>query len=77
MQWDIRVNLQETIQILIHLRQTNMYDSNGRISIACKSKAKLMISFHVNNDALPNLTGFEIYCPCKSNLDFAGKWQIV
>ena len=49
----------------------NMYDTNGRISLACRSKAKLMISFHVNNDALPNLTGFEIYCPCKSNLDFA------
>ncbi len=50
----------------------NMYDANGRISLACKSKAKLMISFHVNNDALPNLAGFEIYSPCKSNLDFAG-----
>ncbi|MCR5185878.1 MAG: N-acetylmuramoyl-L-alanine amidase [Clostridia bacterium] len=50
----------------------NMYDPDGRISLACKSKAKLMISFHVNNDALANLTGFEIYCPCKSNLNFAG-----
>lgn len=49
----------------------NMYDADGRISLACKSRAKLMISFHVNNDALPNLNGFEIYCPCKSNLDFA------
>ena len=50
----------------------NMYDPDGRISVACKSKAKLMLSFHVNNDALANLTGFEVYCPCKSNLDFAG-----
>ena len=49
----------------------NMYDVNGRISRACGSKAKLMISFHVNNDALSNLSGFEIYSPCKSNLDFA------
>lgn len=49
---------------------TNMYDANGRISIACKTKAKLMISFHVNNDANNRLSGFEIYSPCKSNLDF-------
>lgn len=49
---------------------TNMYDTNGRISLACASKAKLMISFHVNNGK-NNLTGFEIYSPCKSNLDFA------
>lgn len=51
---------------------TNMYDSNGRISIACSTKAKLMISFHVNN-GYNNLSGFEIYAPCKSNLDFAGQ----
>lgn len=51
---------------------TNMYDSDGRISIACKSKAKLMISFHVNN-GYTNLNGFEIYAPCKSNLDFASE----
>lgn len=49
---------------------TNMYDSNGRISIACSSKAKLLISFHVNN-GVNNLSGFEIYAPCKSNLKFA------
>lgn len=49
---------------------TNMYDSNGRISIACKTKAKLMISFHVNNDTNNRLSGFEIYSPCKSNLEF-------
>ena len=49
---------------------TNMYDSGGRISSACKSKAKIMISFHVNN-GVNNLSGLEIYCPCKSNLTFA------
>lgn len=48
----------------------NMYDENGRISIACKSKAKLMISFHVNN-GVQGLKGLEIYAPSKSNLDFA------
>ncbi len=51
---------------------TNMYDEDGRISIACESQAKLMISFHVNQGA-KSLSGFEIYCPCKSNLDFAGE----
>lgn len=49
---------------------TNMYDENGRIGIACNSKAKLMISFHINN-GVQNLKGFEIYSPCKSNLNFA------
>lgn len=28
---------------------TNMYSPNGRITEACKSKAKLMISLHINN----------------------------
>ena len=28
---------------------TNIYDLNGRITSACKSKAKLMISLHINN----------------------------
>lgn len=51
---------------------TNMYDENGRISIACKTKAKLMISLHVNNGA-NNLSGFEIYCPPNSNLNLAKK----
>ena len=51
---------------------TNMYDEDGRISIACRSKAKLMISLHVNNGA-DTLNGFEIYAPCKSDLSFASK----
>lgn len=49
---------------------TNMYASNGRIGIACKSKAKLMISFHINNDVNRGLRGLEIYSPCKSELSF-------
>ena len=39
---------------------TNMYDANGRITIACESKAKLMISLHVNNGK-ESLSGLEIY----------------
>ena len=48
----------------------NMYDENGRISIACRSKAKYMISFQVNNGA-KNLSGFEIYAPCKCEMSLA------
>ena len=50
---------------------TDMYDPDGRISIACKSKAKLMISLHMNNGKISTLSGLEIYGPSKSNMDFA------
>lgn len=49
---------------------TNMYNDNGRITIACETKAKYMLSFHVNNGA-NGLSGLEIYAPTKSNLEFA------
>lgn len=49
---------------------TNMYDEDGRITIACSSKAKYMISLHINNGN-QGLNGLEIYAPCKSNLNFA------
>ena len=49
---------------------TNMYDQDGRITLACKSKAKLMISLHINQGN-SSLKGLEIYCPCNSNLEFA------
>lgn len=49
---------------------TNMYDENGRITTACNTKAKMMISLHMNNGN-SGLKGLEIYAPCKSNLDFA------
>lgn len=49
---------------------TNMYDQDGRITTACKSKAKLMISLHINQGN-SSLKGLEIYCPCNSNLEFA------
>jgi N-acetylmuramoyl-L-alanine amidase len=51
---------------------TNMYDKNGRISIACESNAKLMISLHVN-DGSSKLSGLEVYAPCKSDLSLARK----
>lgn len=49
---------------------TNMYDANGRITTACSTKAKQMISFHINNGN-KGLRGLEIYSPCKSNLELA------
>lgn len=49
---------------------TNMYDTDGRITEACRSKAKLMISFHINQGN-NGLRGLEIYCPGNSDLSFA------
>lgn len=49
---------------------TNMYDQDGRITTACESKAKLMISLHINQGN-SSLRGLEIYCPCNSDLEFA------
>lgn len=48
----------------------NMYDENGRISIACKTKAKYMISLHTTDE---KNTGFEIYIPNNCELSFARK----
>ena len=50
---------------------TNMYDEDGRISIACKTKAKYMISLHLNS--AKDSGGIEVYAPCKSNLELATK----
>lgn len=49
---------------------TNMYDEGGRITTACKSKAKMMISLHMNNGN-SGLKGLEIYAPSKCDLEFA------
>lgn len=53
-----------------YFNYTNMYDQDGRITTACKSKAKLMISLHINQGN-NSLKGLEIYSPCNSNLQFA------
>ena len=52
--------------------EVNMYDEDGRITTACKTRAKLMISFHINNGD-SSLSGFEIYCPPNSNFNLAKK----
>ena len=50
---------------------TNMYDEDGRITVACESNAKIMLSLHLNSKQ--DSGGLEIYAPCKSNLDLATK----
>lgn len=46
----------------------NMYDEDGRIGIACKTKAKYMISLHLNDTGA---NGIEVYAPNNSNLSLA------
>lgn len=53
-------------------KEKNTYGENGRITTACESKAKYMISLHVNNGN-KDFAGLEIFCPCKSNLNLAKK----
>ena len=50
----------------------NMYDDNGRVNIANKSHAKLLISLHMSSNNLSSKSsGFEVYAPSMCNLDFA------
>ena len=51
---------------------TNMYDDDGRVTIANESQAKLLISIHFDSN-MYNLSsgGIEVYAPCNCNLDFA------
>ena len=46
----------------------NMYDEDGRITVACKTKAKFMISLHTNDS---NASGVEIYAPNNCDLEIA------
>ncbi len=50
----------------------NMYSENGRITKACESKAKYMISLHINTNP-QKISGFEIYAPCRCDLSLAEK----
>ena len=50
----------------------NMYDDDGRITIAMESHAKIFISLHMNsNEAYLNTGGVEVYVPDNFNLTFA------
>jgi N-acetylmuramoyl-L-alanine amidase len=46
----------------------NMYDDDGRISVACKTQAKYMISLHTNDDGA---NGVEVYAPNNCDLSLA------
>lgn len=48
---------------------TDPYGSTGRIGIACKTKAKYMISLHLNSSGYSS--GLEIYVPNNSNISLA------
>ncbi len=49
-----------------------VYDENGRVNIVGKSKAKYVISIHLNSIEKPNSeSGVEVYAPSKINLNLA------
>ena len=51
---------------------SNMYDENGRINIACESCSKLLLSLHINSNSTKlSKGGVEIYAPSNCNLNFA------
>lgn len=50
----------------------NMYDEKGRVNIINESKAKIMLSLHLNSNTYKVDTGgVEVYAPNHCNLDFA------
>lgn len=50
----------------------NMYDDDGRVTIANESHAKILISLHMNsNSAKLSKGGVEVYAPSNCNLDLA------
>ena len=52
----------------------NMYSENGRINILNKSKAKILLSLHLNENIYNKKKGgIEIYAPGNCNYDFASK----
>ena len=66
----LKVKLTRTNTNTENYKEKATYDSNGRITVACESKAKYMISLHVNNGNT-KFSGLEIYAPCKVNTNFA------
>ncbi len=50
----------------------NMYDENGRVTLANESGAKLLISLHLNsNEEKLSVGGVEVYAPTNCDLSFA------
>ena len=51
---------------------TNMYSENGRINLLNRSKAKLMICLHIDNNIYnKKIGGVEVYSPSNCNIEFA------
>lgn len=49
-----------------------MYDEDGRVSIACRSKAKYGVSIHLNsNEEALTRGGVQVYCSIRGNYDLA------
>lgn len=53
-----------------NMSSTSMYDENDRINNSCRTKAKYMISLHIN-DGNKSTSGLEVYAPSKSDLTLA------
>ncbi|MBP3597697.1 MAG: N-acetylmuramoyl-L-alanine amidase [Clostridia bacterium] len=66
----LKVKLTRTNSNTESYKEKATYDTNGRITVACESKAKYMISLHVNNGN-KKFSGVEIYAPSKVKLNFA------
>lgn len=68
----LKVKLTRTNENIDSYKEKKTYDLDGRILVACSTRAKYMISLHINNGK-ESYSGFEVYAPCKSNLGFAKK----
>lgn len=66
----LKVKLTRTNSNTESYKEKATYDSNGRITVACESKAKYMISLHINNGN-KKFSGVEIYAPCNVKTNFA------
>lgn len=49
---------------------SNMYDPDGRVTVACKSKAKLLLALHIA-DGSTRISGCEVYAPTRSDIYLA------
>ena len=48
-----------------------MYDEDGRVNTACRSRAKLALSIHFNSLEEASVSGTEVYCSALGNTDTA------
>ncbi len=49
----------------------NVYDEDGRVTIACESNAKILISLHMNSNEVLTDGGLEVYAAPNTDLTFA------